>query len=149
MARNVLRGLEGLLQGILEGIRDVKKEIKKLKKAGLTGSRRAKPGPKLKAGRRVKAKGPGRKPRKVKVCSVRGCGKKHYAKGLCVNHYQSARNRAQKEKATSQRIVKPNRPRVEPKMCSIKGCGKKVVARGLCMNHYQQMRRKAKPKKGK
>jgi hypothetical protein len=149
MARNALKGLEGLLQRIVEGIRELNKEIKKLQKSSLTGSTRAKPGPKPKARKKVKARGPGRKPRKAKICSVRGCGRKHYAKGLCVNHYQAARSGVKKAKATSQRIVRLGRPRVAPKVCSIAGCEQKVVARGLCMNHYQQMRRKAKGKKGK
>lgn len=57
------------------------------------GRRRGrKPGPKPKAGRRA------RKPKEIKMCSVPGCNRKHYAKGLCVSHYQASRRKAAVQK---------------------------------------------------
>jgi hypothetical protein len=162
MARgSALSGLEKLLTNIVSEIKELKKQISKVgRQAGKPGPKpkRGRPGrPKLKKAGRPKilkaaaGKKPGRKPSK-KGCSVRGCKNKHYAKGLCVNHYQSARLKAKKagvnkEKATPAGIQKRGRPRVEPKTCSVKGCKRKVVARGLCVNHYQQARRKASQKK--
>jgi len=139
---NILGGLEKLLQGISQDLSDLKKQLTKLGKPG----RRGKPGRKPKAGRRgrLKLKGLGRRAGKTRVCSVRGCGRKHYAKGLCVNHYQSARLKAKKVKVTQAVSKRRGRPRVEPKICSKPGCQKIVEAKGLCMNHYQQMRRKAR-----
>jgi hypothetical protein len=43
--------------------------------------------------RERRAAGPGRggRPKSTRVCSVRGCGQPHVARGLCKNHYQQAR----------------------------------------------------------
>lgn len=45
-------------------------------------------------------KRPGRKPTHVK-CTVRGCNKPHYAKGLCASHYQKQRRDAEAAKTTA------------------------------------------------
>lgn len=60
-------------------------------------------------------------------CSMSGCVLAHYARGLCRNHYVSARRggtRKYKPRTCSQRF------------CSIGGCGRALRAKGLCSNHY-------------
>lgn len=63
-----------------------------------------------------------------KVCSVDGCGKDHYAKGLCQQHY------ARKRYAASGMSAK--RPR---RICSVDGCQAQHSAKGYCKQHYQQL----------
>lgn len=41
-----------------------------------------------------------------KLCSITGCKNKHAAKGLCINHYMRERNRANKQQAPTDPLVK-------------------------------------------
>ncbi len=41
--------------------------------------------------RRAVPAGRGGRPKSTRVCSVRGCGEPHVARGLCKNHYQQTR----------------------------------------------------------
>ena len=61
------------------------------------------------------------------ICSVSGCGLKHFGKGFCKPHY-----------GRMQRFGVPEnpKPRVFAKICSIEGCGEKHHSRGLCGSHY-------------
>ena len=96
---SALSGLEKLLTAIATELKGLKKQVNKL------GKKRGKPG--RKPGRKPKkAARMGRPKTKVRVvkrragrkagkkCSIRGCKKKQYAKGFCVNHYQQARRKA-------------------------------------------------------
>lgn len=60
----------------------------------------------------------------IKLCSVDGCGKARYCKGLCTKHYQR---------------LQQGRPMADPELmneiCSIDGCGKPTKARGWCAMH--------------
>ena len=92
---SALSGLEKLLTAIATELKGLKKQVNKL------GKKKGKPGRKPKKAARMgrpKAKGrvvKRRAGRKAgKKCSIRGCKKKQYAKGFCVNHYQQARRKA-------------------------------------------------------
>jgi hypothetical protein len=57
------------------------------------------------------------------ICSVKNCGKKHSAKGLCSNHYQKFRLKyGGKSKKT----------------CLMDNCDSYIYGRNLCKLHYQQ-----------
>ena len=73
-------------------------EVRMLRKH-LSGRAKAKPS----------RKRPGRKPTHVK-CTIRGCNKPHYAKGLCASHYQKQRRDAEAGKtATRKKTAKKKR----------------------------------------
>jgi len=55
--------------------------------------------PGRKPGRKVRTARRGRRPRAAKLCSMPGCGRPHYAKGLCASHYQTARREAKEKKS--------------------------------------------------
>ena len=57
----------------------------------------------------------------MRVCSIEGCERKHYAKGLCSKHYQEKTKKKERKKRG---------------ICSIDGCGNKHSAKGLCKKHY-------------
>lgn len=100
--KGIIFNLEQVLAKLLETNGALNKRLAQLE-AVLIGRvaparRGRKPG--RKRGRKL-----GRKPKigmraskaTVKICSVQGCGRPHYAKGLCASHYQQARLKA-KEK---------------------------------------------------
>lgn len=41
--------------------------------------------------------------RPMRLCSVAGCGKKHVAKGFCINHYQANRYQAARRGTTAKK----------------------------------------------
>lgn len=63
-------------------------------------------------------------------CSFDGCGKLHYAKGLCQGHYNQLR------KGHSLRPLRTP----GPIGCRFAGCGNQARSRGLCSGHYMQLR---------
>ena len=60
-----------------------------------------------------------------RTCSVNGCDRPHYAKGICSVHYQ----RKLKHGTTDD-------PKQFPTVCSIEDCDGKVLAQGWCRKHY-------------
>lgn len=75
----------------------------------------------------------------VRVCSVKGCGRKHYARGMCKNHYYAdlRKKKLAALAAGLPLLTKPARRRKPgPRVCSIKGCEEKHYAKGLCKKHY-------------
>lgn len=64
---------------------------------------------------------------KHRICSVKGCGKKHYSRGWCQKHYYSNRDVPQ---------------------CAIAGCGKRSLAKGWCGAHYARWLRHGSPTAG-
>ncbi len=68
-----------------------------------------------------------------RICSVEGCGKKHYGRGYCATHW----SRLYK----SGDIHRGRASREGP--CSIEGCDAKIKAKGLCVHHYDRQRREA------
>jgi len=57
------------------------------------------------------------------ICSKYKCSNKHYAKGLCLFHYNRNRKRDYN---------------VNPRKCSISGCNQSHHAHGFCHSHYMK-----------
>lgn len=71
----------------------------------------------------------------MKICSVNGCERNHYAKGYCSIHYKRVR------KWGDPNYVK------QRGTCSIGGCDNQHDAKGWCDMHYQRWRRTGDPLK--
>lgn len=70
----------------------------------------------------------------MKLCSVEGCERRHWAKGLCNPHWGRARrNNGDPGSATIAKIGATG--------CAFDGCVEKHSAGGLCNSHYAQRRR--------
>jgi hypothetical protein len=86
MAKGIMYSLDKVLARLLETNEGLNKRLEQLEELfvgrSVPGKRGRKPGRK-----------PGRRGRKAsfKKCSVWGCKKEHYAKGLCASHYQQKR----------------------------------------------------------
>ena len=65
----------------------------------------------------------------TKQCTVDGCDRVQYAKGLCDPHYKQKRRRSP--------LDAPIRERVR-RTCTVDGCDRPHSARGLCHPHYKQ-----------
>lgn len=64
-------------------------------------------------------------PSPTRICSLWGCGRAHYADGLCRRDYD--------------KWVADGRPRiVHARICTIDGCGKRHHAFGFCKLHYSR-----------
>lgn len=140
-------------------LRSLNKMLKKMS-AGAPGRKAA--------GAAVAPKRKGRKPKAV-GCSVRGCKRPHYAKGMCDSHYNLdlRKRKLAAQKGAGKPGPKPKkrgRPPLKPKTkvlktrkaakramkkCSIKGCTDKHYAKGLCRKHYMAKKYAAKKKTGK
>lgn len=78
-----------------------------------------------------------RKKQEPKSCSIIGCLKPMLARGLCGNHYQTAR------KAGS---IKINRPAViNSGGCRVEGCFKPCYGGGYCSAHYNKFHKYGDP----
>lgn len=87
-------------------------------------------------------------------CSVKGCGFKSFARGLCSKHYQfEYRNKRLKSRFCEFELgcFFPPLPNGDycaehkpVEICYIEGCNRKVKARGRCATHYQALRREEK-----
>lgn len=64
----------------------------------------------------------------ARLCTVEGCERKLYAKGLCEPHYKRKRARGTTDP----------RPKLS---CRVEGCQRKHVANGLCGMHHQRFRK--------
>jgi hypothetical protein len=67
----------------------------------------------------------------MRICSVEGCGKKHFGDGLCHTHH----SKEWKRKRRGEKI---------PKKCSVEGCERKFYGQGLCVKHWTQVSRYGK-----
>jgi hypothetical protein len=85
--KGIIYSLEQVLAQLLETNEALDRRLAQLESAlvggGVAGKRGRKPG--------RKGKKRGRKPGPQKTCSVKGCKRDHYAKGLCASHYQQKR----------------------------------------------------------
>lgn len=87
------------------------------------------------------------------------CGGKHYAKGMCQNHYQQEHRALLEEVAgpcSTEGCERPaiqvgmcsscyakdwrarQKDRTPRRLCSERGCDRVHHAKGLCVNHYQR-----------
>lgn len=76
-------------------------------------------------------------PKPARTCSVPGCDKKHYSRGLCRAHY-----------ARQARHGTPGAADIAPygaQSCSVSGCDKPHMARGYCTTHYVRARKHGDP----
>ena len=80
----------------------------------------------------------------MNVCTIRGCGKRHHAKGLCLTHYQRQRRQgdAHGEIPVGAQVQGGRKVMT---VCTRPGCGKPHLARGLCQACYRRdYRRRAR-----
>lgn len=68
-------------------------------------------------------------------CSVDGCTRKNYARGLCEPHYR----RRQRTGSASEKIPVGERAPSPP--CFARSCDRSATEQGLCHAHYQRLRR--------
>ena len=66
----------------------------------------------------------------MKVCSVEGCNTKHYARGLCVFHYN-------RHKAGTD-LTRPYQRKNAYKTCTHQDCNLPHRCKGLCEVHYRR-----------
>jgi len=71
----------------------------------------------------------------VRLCSVKGCNKKHDAQGYCPRHYQMWRSHGDPLHV----------PVHVTRFCSIEGCENKHWAKEFCKHHYKKWRRYGDP----
>ena len=91
--KGIIYNLEKVLDQLLQTNEALNKRLGQLEAVLIGGGGAAPVG---KRGRK-RGKKRGRKPSAAKACSMAGCKRPHYAKGLCASHYQTAR-RVKKEK---------------------------------------------------
>ena len=66
-----------------------------------------------------------------RTCTVAGCARPHFARGLCAMHHTRWRRH---------RDLNAGWPEHDP-TCTIPGCEREYHCRGLCEMHYTQQRR--------
>jgi len=103
MARPKRMGLISVLtkmDQLLENASALEPRVARIEKvlfgSPIAGRRGRKPGRPRKMGRPGKMGRPRKRGRKAgaqKACTIPGCSRKHYAKGLCANHYQASRRK--------------------------------------------------------
>lgn len=69
-----------------------------------------------------------------KICSVEGCGKRRYCRGMCTTHYQRFMKKGS--------IEGPSR---HGAICTIDGRGKPHKSNGLCAMHWWRLRHHGDP----
>lgn len=77
----------------------------------------------------------------MRKCSVEGCERKHYGKGLCTMHYD--RVRSGRGIGPAYQLQEHNSRTSDT--CSIEGCTKPFYGRGYCRTHYYRWKRNGDP----
>ena len=67
----------------------------------------------------------------IRLCSVEGCGRVHYAKDLCQLHYGRVLRTGSTE------LPEPNKAKV----CTVEGCEKYIHAKDMCQAHYRMFKK--------
>jgi HNH endonuclease len=75
------------------------------------------------------------------LCSVDGCERKSFCKGLCGLHYERVRTTGEVGSPAARRRGQP----VTPRVCSVEGCARAHDAQGYCSSHYAMYRRYGDP----
>lgn len=73
-----------------------------------------------------------------RTCSVEGCEKPHFGRGLCQGHYM----RLYRTGSVGSAPLVEKHPGA---LCSIGGCDAPAAARGWCQTHYTRWRRQGDP----
>ncbi len=72
----------------------------------------------------------------MRICSIDGCEKKHYAKEYCSFHY--------KRSLKGKNLYDPKNSELFLKVCTIADCDGEHVAKGYCAKHYAQWKHHGK-----
>jgi hypothetical protein len=73
----------------------------------------------------------------MRICSVAGCGRGHYAKGLCNGHYQRLKHAGS---LNPERPLSRSGARTVTSVCSVGTCPRAARAGGLCDAHRHRLR---------
>lgn len=73
----------------------------------------------------------------MKVCSIEGCSKKVFCRGMCSTHYTRWQRHGDPFYTKTKKI--------RGEICSIEGCLNPVLCRGLCNTHYLRWQRHGDP----
>jgi len=76
----------------------------------------------------------------MRICTFPGCGRKHYAKGVCWTHYQMHHVRGQELRT----IYGPTNHK-PPSKCKYPGCDRIAHSKGYCNFHYIRFRKYGSP----
>lgn len=74
-----------------------------------------------------------------RTCSVAGCAKSHFGKGLCNTHYVRWRKHGDPLAGALKEY---------PETCTVEGCDKKFLAKGYCAKHYYRVKKHGDPDAG-
>ena len=76
--------------------------------------------------------------KKIKVCKVEGCGRKHNCKGYCRAHYERLVRRG----TVASSPIRHRRSKDEPlAICKVVGCKEYTYGKGLCSQHHSRLTR--------
>ena len=79
----------------------------------------------------------------MRICSIEGCGRKHYQRGFCKMHWgRWRRNSPTLNDPNRIRDIWKNRTK---KTCSLIDCYEPHYVHGFCKNHYEQNKRTGSP----
>lgn len=83
-----------------------------------------------------------RRPPSKNPCTVAGCGRCHYARGLCIAHYRAAEaSNTLPPSRLGIGLVPHVKKRVNKgKTCSVESCPNKATNGGLCRRHWSERR---------
>jgi hypothetical protein len=76
--------------------------------------------------------------KRIRVCSVDDCDRKHYAKDYCKTHYDRVTRYGRVEQIQSYNSSPDG-------LCTVDGCEDKHWAKGFCRDHYNRVTRYGRP----
>jgi Autographiviridae endonuclease len=76
-------------------------------------------------------------PSEKRICSVNGCGGRHFGNGFCAKH--NYRWNKHGDPLVTAEARRPKVINVAP--CPVAGCGREPYSKGLCNPHYERLRR--------
>jgi hypothetical protein len=77
-----------------------------------------------------------------KTCSIAGCNRKAFAKGVCVAHYARYKRIGSYVLKNGMSDILPSlKPKKEKQNCSIPGCNNLKYAKKVCRLHYSRFRK--------
>lgn len=76
--------------------------------------------------------------KRIRVCSVDGCDRKHYARDYCKTHYDRVTRYGRVEQ------IRPYNSSADG-LCTVEGCEGAHWAKGFCRDHYNRVTRQGRP----